>query len=167
MSTDADPCPRAEVLFSSFAAGTVAVDEYRLAAGREHLVRGAVKAPVAGALSRIDFEIPFGVPVQYRAEMFDSSGLSLGFTGTTTTTVAVPDTWVHNPLDPQGAVRASFHRSALHDIQRPTEGDTVRPDGRVVGVIIGGQRHGIQDAVLEVIVDSVADADKVQAMLGQ
>jgi hypothetical protein len=47
---------------------------YRLAAGREYLVRGAVKAPVAGALSRIDFEVPFGVEVTYRAEMFDSAG---------------------------------------------------------------------------------------------
>lgn len=166
VSTDAAPCPRAEVLFSSFAAGTTAVDVYRLAAGREYQVRGAVKASVAGALSRVDFEIPFGVPVQYRAEMFNSSGLSLGITDSGTTTVDVADTWVHNPLDPQGAVRVMFRSNALRDITRPIEGETVWPDGRVVGVIIAGQRRGIQDAVLDVIVDSVDDADRLQAMLG-
>ncbi|WP_223690134.1 hypothetical protein [Leifsonia poae] len=105
VSTDAAPCPRAEVLFTSFAAGTSSVDVYRLAADREYLVRGAVKAAVAGALSRIDFEIPFGVPVQYRAEMFDAAGLSLGFTDTATVTVDVRDTWVHNRLTRRGRRR--------------------------------------------------------------
>lgn len=166
LSIDADPCPRVEVLFSAFKPGTVAVDVYRLAGGRTFLVRGAVKAPVAGALSRIDFEVPFGLDVQYRAEMFDSSGLSLGFTGTATVNVDVAETWVHNPLDPQGATTVAFRRSALQDIQRPFEGDIVYPQGRIVGVVVAGQRRGVQDANLDVIVDTVEQADALQAMFG-
>jgi len=155
-----------EVLFSSFAAGTTAVDVYRLAGDREYLVRGAVKAVVAGALSRIDFEIPFGVPVQYRAEMFDSGGLSLGFTDTASVQVDVAETWVHNPLDPQGATTVAFRANAARELQRPTEGSVVYPDGRIVGVVVSGQRRGIQDAVLDVIVDSIVQADALQAMFG-
>ncbi|WP_298661679.1 hypothetical protein [uncultured Leifsonia sp.] len=166
VSTDAAPCPRVEVLFNTFAAGTTAVDVYRLAGGREYLVRGAVKTAVAGALSRIDFEVPFGVPVQYRAEMFNSSGLSLGFTDTATTTVFVAETWVHNPLDPQGATIVAFRATAAREVKRPHEGDIVWPEGRTVGVVVSGQRRGVQDAVLDVIVDSIVQADKLQAMFG-
>jgi hypothetical protein len=42
----------------------------------------------------------------------------------------------------------------------------VWPDGRTAAVIVSGQRRGIQDAVLDVIVDSVEQADKLQAMFG-
>jgi len=164
--TDAAPMPRAEVLFTSFAAGTTAVDVYRLAAGREYLVRGGVKAPVAGALSIIDFDIPFGVQVQYRAEMFDASRLSLGFTDSTVVTMDVQETWVHNPLDPQGATTVAFRSNAARDLQRPTEGEVVWPEGRTVGVVVSGQRRGIQDATLDVIVDSIEQADLLQAMFG-
>lgn len=163
---DAEPCPRVEVLFTSFAPGTVAVDVHRIAAGREYLVRGAVKAVVAGALSRIDFEVPFGVPVQYRAEMFDADGLSLGFTESATVTLDVAETWVHNPLDPQGATTVSFRRSALQEIERPIDGQTVRPMGRPVAVIVSRMRRGIEGAALDVIVDTTEQADRLQAMLG-
>lgn len=163
---DANPCPRVEVLFSAFAPGTTTVDVYRIAAGRVYMVRGAVKTAVAGALSRIDFEVPFGVPVQYRAEMFDSAGASLGFTETATITLDVAETWVHNPLDPQGATTVAFRKSALRDIERPIDAERVRPSGRTVGVIISGQRRGIEGAVLDVIVDTLEQADRLQDIVG-
>lgn len=82
--TDAAPCPRVEVFFPSFDVGTVSVTVYRFAGGREFQVRGAVRAATAGALSRVDFEVPFNEPVSYRAEQFDAAGVSLGFTASTT-----------------------------------------------------------------------------------
>lgn len=82
--TDAVPCPRVEVFFPSFDAGTARVTVYRLSGGREFQVRGAVNAVTAGSLSRIDFEVPLNVEVSYRAEQFDAAGVSLGFTPTTT-----------------------------------------------------------------------------------
>lgn len=166
VSTDANPMPRVEVLFSSFAAGTVKVTVYRLAQGREFKVRSAVNAATAGALSRIDFEIPFGVPVTYRAEMFDASGVSLGFTDTATVTMSIPDMWVHNPLNPAGGVKVMFRGSAARELSRPVEGDVFYPQGRRVGVVISGQRRGLQGVVLDIIVDSVADADKFAALVG-
>lgn len=163
---NAAPCPRAEVLFTSFAPGTVKVTVYRKAAGREYPMRGAVLASVAGALTRIDTEIPFGVPVSYRAAQFDSAGIPLGSTDSTTVTMHVAETWVHNPLDPQGATTVEFRDSAARSIVRATEGNVLYPQGRRVGVLVSGQRRGIEGVDLTVVTDTIEQVDKLQAMFG-
>lgn len=161
-----DPCPRVEVLITDLPPTADTVTVYRLAAGREYQMRGGVAAEVVGALTRIDFEVPFGVPAQYRAEMFDSDGLSLGFTPTATIQVDVAETWVHNPLDPQGATTVNFLNTAAKSLKRPFDGDRVRPLGRSVAVVVTGQRRGLEDVVLDVYVDGLDQADKLQAMFG-
>ncbi|TFD27527.1 hypothetical protein [Cryobacterium cryoconiti] len=161
------PCPRAEVLFTSFVAGTATVTVHRKAGGQEKEVRGAIRAAVAGALTRIDMEIPGnGTPVTYRAEMFNAAGVPLGFTDSTTITMHVRESWVHNPLDPQGAIPIEFRPSAARSIVRPTEGSVVYPTGRRVGVLVSGQRRGVQGVDLTVVTDTLEHADKLQAMFG-
>jgi hypothetical protein len=45
---------------------------------------------------------------------------SLGFTDPATVTIVpVAETWVHNPLDPQGATTVWFRKNALRDLHRP------------------------------------------------
>jgi len=163
---DENPAPRVEVLFNSFASGTTAVTVYRLAQGREFRVRGAVRAATAGSLTRVDNEIPFGIDVTYRAEMFNAAGLSLGYTDSAKIRVNVDSMWVHNPLDPRGAIRAMFRATAARSIARPTEGEVFYPMGRRVGVVIAGQRRGVSEVALDLVVDDVATADAFQAMLG-
>ena len=164
--TNAAPAPRAEVLFTTFAPGTATVTVYRLAEGREYQVRGAVNAAVAGSLSRIDSEVPFGVPATYRAEMFDAAGMSLGFTDSGAVTLNVAETWVHNPLDPTGAVKVVFLQGSAKSIRRPSAGKVFYPEGRTVGVVISGARSGVTGIPLPVMTETFADADKIQAMLG-
>jgi hypothetical protein len=194
MYRDAAPCPRVEVFFEEFAPGTVTVTVYRSAAGREFLVRGAVEAATAGALTRIDFECPFNTSVTYRAEMFDEDGLSLGFTDPTTVgelweglspeddlppdVDLVPfaeivgyglisaDTWLHNPLDPQGAVRVTALSTSARSISRPVVGAISRPIGRRVGVVLSQGRTGLQKFTYDVYAPDEETADKVQALLG-
>jgi hypothetical protein len=191
---DADPCPRTEVFFEEFAPGTATVTVYRSAAGREYLVRGAVDAPTAGSLSRIDFECPFNIPVIYRAEMFDADGLSLGFTDPTTlgevfdglepeedlppdidlypfsvflgTGLVSVDTWLHNPLDPQGAVKVTALNTTARKLSRPVSGGISRPIGRRVGVVLSQGRGGLQGFTYDVYAPDEDTADKVQALLG-
>lgn len=190
----ADPCPRVEVFFDEFAPGTVTVTVYRSAANREYLVRGAVEAATAGALTRIDFECPFNEPVSYWAEMFDADGLSLGFTDSTTlgevweglapeddlppdedlspfaemigTGLVSADTWLHNPLDPQGAVRVQARDGSAAILSRPMNGAISRPIGRRVGVVLSQGRNGLVDFTYDIHCDDLETADKVQAMLG-
>lgn len=161
-----DPCPRVEVLVTDLPTIVTTVDVYRLAGNREYPVRGGVKVAVTGALTRIDFEVPFGIQVAYRIEMFNAAGASLGFSDSFTTFLDVKETWVHNPLDPQGATTVMFRGERPPAWQRPVEGDVVWPMGRTVGVVVAGQRRGLQDAVLDVVVDTTDQADRLQNMFG-
>jgi hypothetical protein len=164
--TNAKPCPRAEVLFTAFAPGTTSVTVWREAAGRKFRVRGAVRAAVAGSLTRLDTEIPFGVPVTYWAEMFDAAGSSLGLTDSAETILWCSDMWIHNPLQPDGAVRADFRPNATRELTRPVEGEIYYPQGRRVGVAVTGQRRGLQGVTLDLVVETVEDADKFVGLFG-
>lgn len=163
---DASPCPRVEVFFSSFAAGTASATVYRLAEGREYQVRGAVNAPTAGSLTRIDFEVPFNVPVTYRAEQFNAAGLSLGFTAAAVVTVASVDTWAHNPLDPQGSVKVELWDTALRRLSRPVPGGVSYPRGRRVGVVVSEPRRRLSGVVFDLLAETIVEADKIQALIG-
>lgn len=164
--TDANPRPRVEVLITDISPGVQKVDVYRLAAGREYPVQGGVKASVSGAFNEVDMQIPFGVPMTYRAQMFGFDGVPVGFTEPETVQVDVAETWVHNPLDPQGATTVQFRGDSLRSLIRPTDGSTEYPLGRAVGVMVSGQRHGIVGAQLDMVVDTLEQADKIQAMFG-
>lgn len=163
---DAAPCPRVEVFFPSFSAGTASVTVYRLAAGQERQMRGAVDASTGGTLTRIDFETPFNIPVTYRAEQFNAAGVSLGFTPSAAVTVTSAKSWMHNPLDPEGAVEIQLGRESAGRILRPTPGVVVRPKGRRVGVVLSEPRHGVTGLQLDVRTTSDSQADAVQAMCG-
>lgn len=191
---DADPAPRIEVFFQEFLPGTATVSVYRSAHGREALVRGAVQAATAGALTRVDFEAPFNSPVAYRAEMFDADGVSLGSTavgslgdmisGLAPSASLAPaddlapsefvagvglisaDTWLHNPLFPQGAVKVQLYPTSGASINRPVPGVISRPKGRRVGVVLSEPRQGVTDLQFDVVTTDLETADKVQALLG-
>lgn len=163
---DAAPAPRVEVFFPSLEPGTATVTVYRLAGGREFQMRGAVKAATAGTLTRIDLEVPFNMPVTYRAEQFGATGQSLGFTATGTIIVPSSDTWMHNPLDPQGSIAVSLGGETARVIRRPTPGVVSRPRGRKVGVVLSEPRQGVTGIAIEVRTSNDDDADSVQAMFG-
>lgn len=185
--------PRVEVLVTGLA-GVAAITVSRTASNRTHQVRGMVRTPVSGAVSRIDFEVPFNVSVSYRAELFDADGLTIGFTnavalpdtisGLAPSTVLAPSaslapgevvvgrgvaskyTWMHNPLNPEGAARVNVLPSSAQVLSRPTPGGVVYPRGRRVGVMVSEPRRGLAGFVFDVECESDADADRVQAMLG-
>lgn len=192
--TDDAPCPRVEVYFPTLDGDAATLTVFRTAAGRTHEVRGAVRAATAGSFTRIDFECPFNILVSYRAEMFDADGISLGFTDATVLPDVidgpVPDddlypsdfffpeegligtgllsaySWLHNPLDPQGAVRVSAVETTGRSLSRPVNGVVSRPMGRRVGVMLSRGRGGLTGFTYDIYAPDLVSADKVQAMLG-
>lgn len=129
-------------------------------------MRGAVKAPTGGTFTRIDFEVPFNIPATYRAEQFNASGVSLGFTPSASVTVVSSRSWMHNPLNPDGAARIELGGDSASSIVRPTPGAISRPLGRRVGVVLSEPRRGVSGLQLDVRTQTVEDADAVQAMFG-
>lgn len=164
--SDVTEAPFVEVFIDDLVPEAATVTVYRLAAGREFQMRGAVRAATAGTFTRIDFEVPFNTPVTYRAELFDADGISLGFTDSAVITLNVVDTWMHNPLNPQGSVKVSLLDTAVRSLSRPVPGDVLYPRGRRVGVVLSEPRRGLKGAVFDVWCSSFEDADKVQALIG-
>lgn len=159
---------RVEVLLTGLGPEVGFVTVTRAAGGLTREVRGAVRSRVAGALTKVDFDLPPNVQVTYRAELFDDAGLSLGFTSTATVMVPAVRSWMHNPLNPQGAVSVSLVATAAQSLSRPYTGQTVRARGRRVGQIVTtGVRSGLVGMVLDVRCETLEDADKVQALLGE
>lgn len=164
--TNVTAAPFVEVLIDDLVPEADSITVYRLAAGREFQVRGAVRASTVGAFTRIDFEIPFNVPVTYRAEIFDAAGVSMGFTDSATTTLVCADTWMHNPLNPGGGVKVQLLSTAASKLSRPVPGEVSYPLGRRVGVMLSEPRRGLSGAVFDVLTMTNADADLVQDLIG-
>lgn len=160
--------PHAEVAFTSLHPSCTSLRAiWRLGDRREWRVRGSIDIPVVNQVARLDYEVPFGIPVTYRAEMLNAAGDSLGFTDSSAPfTANVDEMWIHNPLDPQTAVRADFRSNAARALSRPLVGESRFPEGRRVAVFVGGERQGLRDVVLDLIVDSIESADRIQDLFG-
>jgi hypothetical protein len=154
------------VVFTSFTAGTQTVNVYRTAEGRTFKVRGGVNLYAVGGVSVMDYEAPFGVTVSYQAEQFNSAGVSLGFTDAAAVTLAVTDTWIHQPLSPTLAVTGKIMMDSANSFMRPIPGSTMWPEGATVGRVIGGQRQGLNQMQLNVKLASTADSDTFASMFG-
>ena len=164
--SDVTAAPFVEVFIDDLIPEAVSVTVYRLAAGREYQVRGALRAPTAGTFTRVDFEVPFNVEATYRAELFDAAGISLGFTDSATITVLCADTWMHNPLSPKNAVRVDLGGGSAPIISRPSPGEVSRLLGRRAGVVLSEPRQGVTGLFMDIRTSNDADADLVQAMFG-
>lgn len=170
LTVDTAAAPRCLVMFAALAAGAVRVNVQAVVEGRTFKVRGGVDLFAAGGAVVMDYEVPLGVPVSYRAEMFDAAGASLGWTDATQVTVDAGFTrpgmvWVSQPLYPAGAVRVDLLVDAAASISRPPVGDVEWAEGARVGMHVGTGRRGVDGVPLPFLV-SVADADRVQGMLG-
>lgn len=158
--------PKVEVLVTGLPSDVARITAYRLSGGVEEQVSGIIDAPVAGAGSWVDFEVP-AQRATYRLEMFDTSNVSLGFSEPASIELGFSGVWMHNPLVPTGAVRVQLTPEAARMMSRPVNGEMVRPKGRRVGaMILTGPRLGLQDVDFSVFAKDLRTADRIQAFLG-
>jgi hypothetical protein len=106
-----DPSPRVEVLFpsSALASGTETITVWQLSSDGSRKVRtdsGSDRVYAVGGVQVTDYEVPPGVTVEYRAEQFNSAGVSLGFTDTEQVQVDFDPSMavIQDPLLPGNAV---------------------------------------------------------------
>lgn len=169
LSVDVSGNPYVEVFFdpSGLEPDTAYIQVWRYSEGREWQVRGGVNIPPG--VAALDFEAPPGVPVEYRAEMFTAAGASLGWTAAGSVDVPNFGVTMHNPLDPTLFIRKP--ESAMTDVslgtnKRPTVGEVVYTEGKVVGTHIGAGRRGVVGVRFGLLLDGVEEADAFQTMLG-
>lgn len=141
--SDMAPVPRMEVLFSTVPAAAERATVYRVLGSRTYAVRAGVKVYAAGGFSLVDTEIPFNAAAGYRAEFFDVSGVSLGFSDGSVGSVVFDGTVIHQPTTPSRAVSVMLRSGAAAVLSRPFFGASVQPKGRSVPVWVGSGRSGL------------------------
>lgn len=157
--------PKVEVLLDDLDSDVATVTVYRLSRGSEHQVRGIINAPVSGGGSWVDFEVPARTAT-YRAEFFDHTGLSLGFSDAVTVELGYSGCWMHNPLAPTGGVRVDLALGSGESLSRPVPGQVVYPRGRRVGIAVTSPRRGLAGVPIVVTSHDLETADRIQAFLG-
>ena len=158
--------PHTIIEVDGLAVGVSFITVWRDDGSRWQEVRGALMAPVAGSWAGVDWECGFNRATAYRVERFDAAGLSLGFLPAVTVTLTSQETWVQNVMAPRAGTPVMWTDSALRDIDRPTDSEVVFARGATYGTAVGSARRGIVGVNLEMVTDTLAQADKVQALLG-
>jgi hypothetical protein len=156
--------PYVEVSLADVLPGTSTVRFERVSDGRKWAVRGGIG--ISSDVAVLDFEAPFCVPSTYRAECFDASGNSLGFTDSSTVTVWEDRTIVHQPLNPQMWVNPVRLVGTVGSIRRPSEGTLVKVQGAAVSRVIGSGRAGVTASDWSFLTTRFTDADNLQQLLG-
>lgn len=160
------PIPHVEMTLFNLDPNTVNITVYRTAGRRTMPVRGQIQAYAVGGRNVVDWEAPFGIPLTYRAEQFDSTGQSIGFTGTFATQLDVAETWIHNPFEPASGIAVQMLSTAGAALSRPIPTDKYWAGGNGVAVGISSQRRGLNDVACSFATLTEADADTVRDMFG-
>lgn len=169
LTVDTTGNPWVEVFFDpdDLPGDTARLQVQRLSEDREWVVRGGVSLSVGTPV--LDFEAPFQTVSAYRAQMFDDVGASLGYTEVSSVTLDVDTVWVHNPLVPTAGLNLgpiTLLDGSFERLSRPTSGQVVWAEGDALGTWMGARRRGLTGAPVGFAVESLADADALQAMLG-
>lgn len=162
--TDKAPAPRVVVNVTSVRSGTVTATLHRMYDNVDEIVPGADGVAAAGGFVRTDYFPPFNTPISYRVEMFDVNGASLGFSDAEATTVEVPDStcWISSPFNPQLAVQVELDDEASSNLRTDVNAQTHNIGGR--RIVISDSVYGYVSIPMSFWVDTVADADAVEAV---
>lgn len=123
--TDADPCPRVEVLITPMPGDIDQITVYRSWAGQRSVVRGASRSEVAGAFLVVDYEVPLGTSVSYSSVGYDVAGIPSEESVVAAVTVSVTDMWIQDPLAPTTAQKILLSRT--QDAEITVIGDSLMP----------------------------------------
>jgi hypothetical protein len=70
------------------------------------------------------------------------------------------------PPRPRHRRHHGLPRQRLRDLSRPTDGEVIYPLGRRVGLVVAGQRRGLTDITLDVIADTLDQAQRFGILTG-
>lgn len=173
--TDADPCPRVEILITPMPVDVDEITIYRTWQGQRSVVRGASRAEVAGDHLVVDYEAPLGASIVYTSVGYDSSGVPSQESTGSTVTVSVSDAWIQDPLDPTSAMQAGlttprdlmFTVPSFLPAPRAMAASVAGIVGAPVPVGMGGTRQAASGMPLTLDARTPAVAAALEALLDQ
>lgn len=173
--TDADPCPRVEVVVTPMPGDADEITVYRTWRGQRSVVRGASRAEVAGAYLVMDYEVPIGTAVSYSCVTYSTVGVPSEESAATVVTAAVTDVWIQDPLDPATAIMVGLATPREVQIVFPSflPGKRVMPSavipiaGSKLPVGLGGTRQALSGIPLTLHATTQSSADEVELLLDQ
>jgi hypothetical protein len=172
--TDADPCPRVEVLITPMPGDAATVTVWRSWSGRREVVRGAKRALSAGDTLVIDYEAPTGVPVEYSCVTYDLAGTASEESPRATVTLDSDDVWLQDPLDPTSALQAGL--TTRRDLMvigpsfvgaRPVDMTVQQPVGSALPFAFGRKRRAARGMPITVHAETQTAAAQLEALLDQ
>jgi hypothetical protein len=168
------PAPRVDVFLQDAPTFLSSFTVWRTAEGRTFRVRGLVAISTASGIGTVqDYEAPFGILATYRAEFFDSTGASVGFTDDFSVTLnplamEAWSAWFHNAIDPASSVKVELQGQDRQVLKRPLDYEIFRVRGRSVGVaVFNGGRHGYEGLVLDCVTLTAADESRFDDLFGE
>lgn len=173
--TDADPCPRVEIVVTPMPTQADTITVWRQWSGRRAQVRDAVAATVSGAFLVIDYEAPLGVPLTYTCETADANGVASELSAEATTTLDVSTIWMQDALDPSTAIEVQLNGTtgitAIADSFAPITYQLTGVVLPIVGsrdpVAVGGTRRAASQVPLNLITRTPADTSAVRSLWDQ
>lgn len=173
--TDADPCPRVEIVVSPMPTTADTITVWRQWSGRRSQVRDAVGVTVSGAFLVVDYEAPLGVPLIYTCETADANGVASELSAEATVTVDVSTIWMQDALDPTSAIEVQSSGTAgitaIGDSFAPMIYELTGQVLPIVGsrdpVAVGGTRRAASQVPLSLITRSASDTTAVRVLWDQ
>lgn len=176
--TDADPCPRVEVLITTMPGDADTLTIWRSWRGQRTVVRGVNGVEVAGDFLVVDYEVPLGAVVTYTCATADVAGVPSQESSGTAVTVTVDDAWMQDPLDPTTALPVRLTRTSttagvelIGDSLMPAtysaDGSVSPVVGSPLGIGFGGVRRAASRMPLALIAWSTADATALRTLIAQ
>lgn len=157
--------PRIEVVFAPMP-GIDRLSITRRVGDRVMKVRGGQLRSAAGGVALLDREAPFGVPSTYRAELFDASGASLGFTDSASLTLNFDGVVVSSPLEPSLWMQWKPLAVFGEELASKQVGSRFLPSGAARPTWVGGRRASVEGVNLSGATTTLADAALFDSMLG-
>lgn len=172
-----NPVPSVVVDVTSIPAysGVKRITVYRIANNAQTIVRNANSIDISGQATFFvqDFDVPLGVPVQYKAFIRNNTGLSTNQT-TSVVTYSASDSavWITDPLNTSNFVKvattgngdAVLGQGSFTKVARSYERNTSKVIGRTKPVLQFYGEKAITGLPLEVIATASA-SDQIEALL--
>lgn len=164
---DMDPSPRVDVFIDAAAlnVSTSTITVHQISVAGDVEVRNMVRVASAGGFAGTDYEPPLGVPITYKVQQYDASGVELGLVLSLVTQVNIADGMavLSDPLAPGTAVMVEADVTFGGDLRRTRPTRVYRAGFKTVALM--ALQGLLEEVPLRCQTRTLDDADMLEEVL--